>query len=57
MKIPAPTYKDLAVVDNEYLDRKYTINISIPEFNAICPKTGLPDFGCIYIFSIIMYVK
>ena len=23
--------------------------ISIPEFNAVCPKTGLPDFGTIYI--------
>jgi len=46
---PDPTYKDLAVVDNDYSDRKYTINISIPEFNAVCPKTGLPDFGIIYI--------
>ena len=46
---PAPTYKDLTVVDNDYSDRKYTVNISIPEFNTICPKTGLPDFGIIYI--------
>ncbi len=23
----------------------YEINISIPEFTSICPKTGLPDFG------------
>ena len=44
-----PTYQDLEIVDNEYTDRHYNIDISIPEFNAICPKTGLPDFGTIYI--------
>ena len=32
---------------NQY--RKYEINISIPEFTSICPKTGLPDFGTITI--------
>ena len=44
-----PTYKDLDVVDNEYNDRDYTIDITIPEFNCVCPKTGLPDFGTIHI--------
>ena len=44
-----PTYQDLEVVENEYKDRRYNIDISIPEFNAVCPKTGLPDFGTIYI--------
>jgi len=29
--------------------RKYEINISIPEFTSICPKTNLPDFGTISI--------
>lgn len=28
---------------NQYPD--YEIIIDIPEYNAICPKTGLPDFG------------
>jgi len=42
-----PTYKDLQVVDNLYPKRKYSVSISIPEFNCVCPKTGLPDFGCI----------
>jgi 7-cyano-7-deazaguanine reductase len=23
----------------------YEITVEIPEYNAICPKTGLPDFG------------
>ena len=26
---------------------KYTITIVDPEYNAICPKTGLPDFGTV----------
>jgi 7-cyano-7-deazaguanine reductase len=27
----------------------YRINITIPEYTAVCPKTGLPDFGTIVI--------
>lgn len=27
----------------------YAITITDPEYNAICPKTGLPDFGTITI--------
>ena len=45
----SPSYKDLEVVDNAYPEKKYTVSISIPEFNCVCPKTSLPDFGCIYI--------
>jgi len=45
----SPQYTDLEIVNNDYPDRDYEINIAIPEFNAICPKTGLPDFGTIYI--------
>ena len=44
-----PSYGDLEIVDNEYSDRDYMINISIPEFSCVCPKTGLPDFGTIKI--------
>ena len=44
-----PHYNHLDVVKNEFPNNKYEINISIPEFNAVCPKTGLPDFGTIYI--------
>ena len=28
---------------NQFL--QYEITVEIPEYNAICPKTGLPDFG------------
>lgn len=34
---------------NKYPDKKYTINLEIPEFTCICPKTGLPDFAIIRI--------
>jgi len=44
-----PNYRDLEVVKNEYSDRNYEIDISIPEFNCVCPRTGLPDFGTISI--------
>ena len=27
----------------------YEITITIPEYTAVCPKTGLPDFGTIVI--------
>jgi 7-cyano-7-deazaguanine reductase len=33
--------------ENQYPD--YEIEIVIPEYTAICPKTGLPDFGTIYV--------
>jgi 7-cyano-7-deazaguanine reductase len=29
--------------------REYVIDIEIPEYTAVCPKTGLPDFGTIRI--------
>ena len=45
----SPKYADLEIVNNDYSNRDYEINITIPEFNAVCPKTGLPDFGTIYI--------
>jgi 7-cyano-7-deazaguanine reductase len=34
---------------NLYADRDYEIRIEIPEFNCICPKTGLPDFATLTI--------
>jgi 7-cyano-7-deazaguanine reductase len=44
MKLP-----DLEVWENQYADREYRIHVEIPEFNCICPKTGLPDFATIRI--------
>jgi 7-cyano-7-deazaguanine reductase len=34
---------------NQYADKIYMINLDIPEFTCICPKTGLPDFALIRI--------
>lgn len=36
---------DLETWPNQY--KGYEITIEIPEYTAICPKTGLPDFGTI----------
>ena len=44
-----PKYTDLEIVPNEYSNRDYTIEVSVPEFNCVCPRTGLPDFGTINI--------
>lgn len=30
---------------NQYPEREYEIQLSVPEFTCICPKTGLPDFA------------
>ncbi|MFH1752614.1 MAG: NADPH-dependent 7-cyano-7-deazaguanine reductase QueF, partial [Candidatus Omnitrophota bacterium] len=34
---------------NEYSDKDYIVDLNIPEFTCICPKTGLPDFAVIYL--------
>ena len=34
---------------NQFPDRDYEIEINCPEFTAVCPKTGQPDFGTILI--------
>lgn len=39
----------IEVWQNQYPDKLYTINLDIPEFTCICPKTGLPDFAVIRI--------
>jgi len=40
---------EIEVWKNQYPDKIYTINLEIPEFTCICPKTGLPDFAVITI--------
>ena len=40
----------LQPLDYHYRDRRdIDITIEQPEFTAVCPMTGLPDFGCITI--------
>ncbi|MFH2138326.1 MAG: preQ(1) synthase [Candidatus Omnitrophota bacterium] len=44
LKTPA-----IEVWENQYKDKDYWIEMDIPEFTCICPKTGLPDFATITI--------
>ena len=47
-----PSYQDLEVVENQYVDRDYAVKVSIPEFSCVCPRTGLPDYATIDIHYI-----
>ena len=49
MSDSSPSHTDLEVVSNQYSDREYMVNISIPEFTCVCPRTGQPDFAVIEI--------
>ncbi len=40
---------DIEVWENQYSDRDYVVEMEIPEFTCICPKTALPDFATIYV--------
>jgi 7-cyano-7-deazaguanine reductase len=40
---------DLETFANSHPRRDYTIVHTCPEFTAVCPKTGQPDFGTIRI--------
>lgn len=39
----------LEVFPNQYPGREYEVNITCPEFTAVCPRTGQPDFATIRI--------
>ncbi|MFO0909892.1 MAG: preQ(1) synthase [Isosphaeraceae bacterium] len=39
----------LEIFPNQFPQRDYEIEITCPEFTAVCPKTGQPDFGTIII--------
>ncbi|TGK13883.1 NADPH-dependent 7-cyano-7-deazaguanine reductase QueF [Leptospira fletcheri] len=47
--IPTLKLPDIESFANVYEGKDYTIDFTIPEFTAVCPKTGLPDFGTIEI--------
>ena len=44
-----PGLPALETFPNQFPDREYEIDIECPEFTAVCPKTGQPDFGTIRI--------
>ncbi len=39
----------LETFENQFPDRDYEIEITCPEFTAVCPKTGQPDFATVVI--------
>jgi 7-cyano-7-deazaguanine reductase len=39
----------LQTFENKHPYRDYAINITCPEYTSVCPMTGQPDFGTIYI--------
>jgi 7-cyano-7-deazaguanine reductase len=39
----------LEVFPNQFSGRDYEVEITCPEFTAVCPKTGQPDFGTIVV--------
>lgn len=40
--------KDLEIWPNKH-DKNYVIKITLPEFMALCPRSGYPDFATIYL--------
>ena len=40
-------FPDIETFPNQFPG--YEITIDIPEFTSVCPKTGLPDFGVLFI--------
>lgn len=39
----------LETFPNQFPDREFEVEITCPEFTAVCPKTGQPDFATIVI--------
>ncbi len=39
----------LEVFDNKHPGRDYFVKFNCPEFTSLCPVTGQPDFGAMYI--------
>jgi len=40
---------DLEAVPNPEKKRRYEVEFNIPEWTAVCPRSGFPDFGTIII--------
>ncbi len=47
--MPSQPNKNLKVFDNPNIERNFIIQINIPEFTCLCPKTGQPDFATLYL--------
>ena len=47
--MPTQPSKELETFVNPMPERDYTIEMRVPEFTCLCPKTGQPDFATIFI--------
>jgi D-ribulokinase len=47
--MPTQPSKRLETFDNPHPERDYTIEIRMPEFTCLCPKTGQPDFATLFL--------
>ncbi len=47
--MPTTPSKQLDTFANPHPERDYTIEIRIPEFTCLCPKTGQPDFATLHL--------
>jgi len=47
--MPTKPSKNLETFENPNPQRDYTIEIVIPEFTCLCPKTGQPDFATLFL--------
>ena len=42
-------FKGLESFENPEKNRRYDIEFTCPEWTAVCPRSGFPDFGTIFI--------
>lgn len=47
--MPTPPSTSLETFPNPAPQRDFAIRMRIPEFTCLCPKTGQPDFGTLYL--------
>jgi len=47
--MPTQPSKKLETFENPNPERDYIIEITMPEFTCLCPKTGQPDFATLYL--------
>lgn len=49
MSQPAQPRTLLECFDNRTRERDYTIQLTLPEFTCLCPRSGFPDFATLHV--------
>lgn len=47
--MPTKPSRSLETFENPHPERDFVIQITMPEFTCLCPKTGQPDFATLYL--------